>query len=704
MLRLSKLSIIVLLLFVAGAVALAVRYFAQTDSPRTASPSGSVDALLEAIPADTAFVVVGHNTPEGLEEMQGWFDSGADELQMLYELLREETEHPLLPLLFWLGEDYVSVLERDGFEGIHQRYGIDPEGAYAYYLHGAIPVIRFSITDREKVLALLDEAEAQTGVSHQAVVMGDVRVRSWPLLQDSEKHKDLALGILVDENTLTLSLLTERDNVARQMQRFALDPLSASLADADILDTWHDEFERSDLMLGYLDIQRIVEGLLLPEQNLMGQELLAHFPEYQQHLEQFSSPVCRREYVDLAGGAPRLLFGMDDYRMESQRFVFGMRAILDIQHSEVASQLQRLPGFLPSYSNTVEDKILAYALGVDTDALVPALTELWTRLTQAEFACEELQDLQKMAANYHPVMLGMGVGMAPGLKGAGVALYDLEPDPDGTLGVTGSALVSFSTSNPQALAAVLASFVPGMDGLALPDDGTPVALPPFFVPDGTYAAIKGQHLVIYRGEAAQEAAELLGSEELTNNGISAFTLNPGKVTERMLNEPGLLAEFAQDDCATPMIAMLEMQRAASTMGYRTTFDELGWSGSVHWQMAKPTSIADLPGTYLLDRLGGGCAWERVGVELMRGDGTGLYQSAHRDLDCSLHETQYNWSRSGQRLIQNVLEERERDDCQDEWAPVEPEDFVCTIVPIEAGGFYCFQNEEGASELYRFAPQ
>lgn len=702
MLRLSKLSLILALLFVAGAVALAVRYLA--DSPELAPP-GSANAFLQAIPADTAAAVVGQNTRENLQEIQAWWGADLHDLRNTIELWRVTIngDHAGVRLFQWLLDDYVTTLERDGLEGGFQRYGLDPEGASAYYLHGAMPVLRMAVADPEQVRAFLVQAEAEAGVPHRVVTLGEAQLQAWPLLAESADFPGLELGILVDEHSVTLSLLTEQDEPAARMQRFALTPPEESLADAGTLDTWRDEFERSDLLLGFIDIQRLVEAALLPERNLMGRDLAQLFPDYQAQLQ--LSPACRQEYVDLAGIAPRIILGMTEQSVQDDQLSMGMRSVVEIQHAEIADQLQRLPGFLPSYSFRLDDKIFAYALGLETDNLVPVLTELWTRLTQARFECEQLQSLQQMAASYNPMMLGLGVGMVQGLKGVGLAIYDLLPDPESIAGVTGSAIISVSTQNPQAVAGLLTTFVPGMHGLVLPEDGTPVALPPFFVPAGTHAAIKGDHLVVYRGVAAQEAAESLADEPLHSNGISALAFNVTRISDQLLDQPEAFADYAQGQCAQAWAAVLEMQQSALAASYSTTFSQLGWDGKFNWQVAKPAAFPeDFSGTYLLEQVSEACTWQPLGIERKRPDGSGSYTMMDQELGCSLYETEYHWTRTGATLQQTVVAEREREACTDEWTELEPEDFACTLLPRKTGGFYCYQMNENDAEVYRLIPQ
>src|SRR5690606_34244496 len=119
---------------------------------------------------------------------------------------------------------------------------------------------------------------------------------------------------------------------------------------------------------------------------------------------------------------------------------------------------------LPAYSRNLDDKLLALAVGVDLDAVVPVLTKLWRQFIDAPFECEQLQAFQQSANSVNPMMLSMGTAMARGLKGLGIVIYDFHPDPSVPSGLGGDILVSISAEDPVALVSLLTSYAPGMTG------------------------------------------------------------------------------------------------------------------------------------------------------------------------------------------------------------------------------------------------
>jgi hypothetical protein len=114
---------------------------------------------------------------------------------------------------------------------------------------------------------------------------------------------------------------------------------------------------------------------------------------------------------------------------------------------------------------------------------------------------------------------------------------------------------------------------------------------------------------------------------------------------------------------------------------------------------------NLPGTYALSYLDeDDCTWTENGIETINADGTGGFASFDEELGCSTFETEYEWTRTGGRLAQSTLAQRERDYCEEGWAEQDPDDFTCRILAFNNAGFHCVWEEDGEMEIYRFSRQ
>lgn len=701
--------VIVVVVLVAGA-AVASRYWLPQSTPLSARDA--LPAMIKQIPADSPFVVVGHSTGESVnEQLDEWYKNlnKADaDFQTILDYLENESQHPSAPLAAWMLEDYLTVLKTEGYKGLVEHYGLDPDGAFAFYLHGAMPVLRMSLNEPEKLLALLDLAEAESGVVHRNPALGDAQARAWTLVMEnaSAKFPALELGLVIENSQLTVSLLTDRDAADSRLARFALEPLVTNLADAGTLDKWRDEFERDDIMIGYFDFYQLAQAFLQPEQNSTGREITSLFPELATKVNESLSASCRQEYLGLVQGAPRAVFGTTSYEVDGNRLETGMRSVWSIENAAVLTELKRLPGYLPNYSRNLDDKMLGFAVGIDVDQLVPVLTKLWRQFIDAPFECEQLQSAQVAANQANPMMLSMGTAMARGLKGVGVAVYDLFADPTSPAGLGGTTLVSISAEDPQALVSLLTSYAPGMSGTKVSPDGTPVPLQFPGVPADTFIAIKGSHIVLYRGEKAEQEAEALAQEPLSANGTAAFALNMSKATETLMSSPDTLSAMAKgNNCQMMYYGLLQFSQTPFEFSYQETINDLGWDGRLDLGMTFSTSAdVSLSGTYNMMTLADNCSWEAMGTEELRSDGTGRYHQMDESETCATLESEYSWEKVGGELVQKTLSQRSRPSCEAEWEEQETEDFSCSLMKLESDGFYCVWQEGTEVDIYHYQRQ
>ncbi|MDQ2075125.1 hypothetical protein [Marinimicrobium sp. ABcell2] len=683
------------------------RYWPEVPE-RTEREAGPV-SFLGQIPADSPFVIVGRNTSEGVPEdwNPGQYNIGSHELEPLLDQMRN-TEHPSLPLLLWLLEDFLAAGEERGYHGMLEHYGFNPEAAFALYWHGAMPVFRLELNDGAALNAVLDRAEAEADFQYPQTTVGDVSVRTWPLLSENT-HPNvpaLQLGIVVEPQQLTLSLLTDRDADANRLQRFARQSISESLADTDFQENWGAEFGRSDLLLGFVDYYRLAQALLLPEQNRTGRELLTLFPDYEGKLKEKFSPACRQEYVQLTQGAPRQVFGNTDYAFSEQQIRMGLRSVLRIENTEVRDQLQRLPGFLPEYSRHVDDKLFTAAMGITMDELVPTLSALWRQLVNAPYECDSLQAMQRQLNRANPMMMGMFTAMASGLQGVGLAVYDVHADPDSEAGLDGDALLSFSAKDPESLVSLLTSYAPGLTGQRVPTDGTPVAFTPPFTSEQLYIAIKSQHIVIYRGERATEAANAMDGEALAKHGLTAFGLNLERAGDVLLSSPETMAAVFPENCEQSYLGLLQMSGSLSDWHYSETMNELGWDAHFKMGVSLAAIEADqLPGDYQVSALhDNDCSWEVLGSDSKQEDGSGKFTFSDEQEGCNLFETEYDWQLQGSQVVQVTRALRERETCSDDWKEPDADGFACSILRMDDTGFYCLWQEETDMAIYRYQRQ
>jgi hypothetical protein len=690
------------------AVTVIARFWPEV--PEQVGLEPGVAAFLEQIPADSPLVLVGRNTAEGISEQwnPAMQNISRQDFQPLLDLVEEASGHQSVPVLLWLLDDFLAVGEERDYWGMVEHYGVNAGGAFAFYLHGAMPVFRLELKDGMVLNALLDRAETESNFQYPRTTVGDVSVRTWPLVSGDAYPNlpALQLGIIVEPHQLTLSLLSDRDADVTRLQRFARQSVSENLTDG-VLDNWKNEFARGDLLLGFLDFYRLVQGLLLPEQNRTGRELLTLFPGFEAKLQENVSPACRQEYVQLIKGMPRQIFGATDYAVNHTQVRLGVRSVLSIENADVSEQLQRLPGFLPDYSRQVDDKLVTAALGLNMDELVPALSSLWRQFVNAPFECESLQDWQRRLGRANPMMMGVFTAMASGLQGVGLAVYDVKMNPQAEAGLDGDVLISISAEDPESLATLLTSYAPGLAGQRISADGTPVPFTVPFTSEQFYIAIQGQHIVIYRGDRAREASEAMKEEPLNRLGLTTLGLNLVRTSEALLNSPETMAAASTANCLANYLGLLHMSASLSDWRYSETMNELGWDAQLN--IGVSVSEIDpnrLPGDYrILLLYENDCSWSALGAEAMAEGGEGQYYVPEEESGaCNVLETDFHWELQRSHLVQATRAQRMRGGCDEAWENDDMEDFSCNILRMDDEGFYCLWQVEGDMELYRYQRQ
>ncbi|MAN53285.1 MULTISPECIES: hypothetical protein [unclassified Marinimicrobium] len=696
--KITKISLVVLVL-VGVAVAFATGVFTGS---RTSG--NGLDELLTFIPADSPVVVVGQTKADYTELSNKTLQNmNPNDIQPLIDLLDASEEGSGAQLVRWLIDDYIQTAATQGQQGLVDRYGANPTGPYGFYFSGAAPVVRFSLTSAEPLMAVLAEAEQETGVTAEQSTLGSATLYAWSL---NEEKPEIKLGLALDERSLTLSLLNSKDTPEARMLRFARQPQAEPLAGTERLKQLRKDYADADQFMGYVDFQQIVTALFSPEQNGTGRELRTWFPEFEQDFAQDMSDACRNDYVALASHMPRITMGSDGYSVNGNELGQDLSFLWHINNDSVVTSLQKLQGHVPGYARTVDDKLAAYALGLNVSQLVPVLSEFWTQFTQAEFQCEQLQAMQQQAQSYNPAMLAMGTAMVDSVRGAGIALFNLEPSDTTPVGLDGSVLVSISSENPAALASMASSFVPGMMGLSIPSDGTAVEIPDPMGLGGNFAAIKGKHLVVYRGSAGEAAANNLAGETLETNGLSALALNLREPMKMFNTVEPVMQTMGNPGCAETFVGLLNLTQTPISMGYQEALGQRGWRGdlSIEMEVADPVTPGDIAGEYELALLDdSSCSWEPLGQETLGEDQTGGFASESADGACDEYQSEFTWSMTGRLLSQSTHVERQRDACDSDWNTMETaENFECGVIAAEGDHFYCSTMTDGVTELYRYS--
>ncbi|MEX1215226.1 hypothetical protein [Saccharospirillum sp.] len=658
----------------------------------------SMENLLSQTPADTALFIGWHNTTEGLDIMDSWALANQSDITELQTLLADmgSDDSPMLRLTEVLLADYLATAT-SGYSELLTHYGLPAEGAGALYLHGAMPVARFALEDPEAFNAVLNQAILESGAAPILKQIEGVEVRTWQLTPEGDAES-VDLAIAIDQGVATITLFNHTDTNALQAERLGLVDISDSLAEQGDWDALGEQYAYDETFRGYIDLDGVAATLLTGTKSRLRRDLEALMPDEIERMDTYlAESQCGPEGYALARQVPRFAFGSENISATPDTLSQQIGMILELTNTDLTSQLSRLPGSLPAYATDGSDKLLAFALGLDVNALAPVATALWSQLTGAEYKCQALADAVAPLRQNNPAMLGMATAMAQGVKGLGAAVYGIEADDNSPYGLVGSALVTLSADNPSVLAGLISSSIPGMAGVTIPEDGTAVQVPLPMVPQPVFAAIKGKHLVVYTGDTAKAPADAMASEPLNTRGSTAIAFNYERFGEAALvaMESPMVASNAQGmamatgSCVEAYAGILQAAALPLEGSYRDTYTDRGWEAKFDVTLGKMTTDFSVPtGTYQSETLDVDCTWYDSGVETINANGTGQFTEMDETGQCELYQANYTWTQDGNMMEQTTTELRSRNTCEADWEEQPEETFNCALLGNHNGFHYC----------------
>lgn len=661
----------------------------------------SIDRMIEYVPADTALFLGGVSNEElvtSSDEMMAQLKGNGD-AEVVMDLLESLPPSKGLDFVNWLVKDYYDVAPNGGME-IYQHYGLDIEGASVIYLDGIFPVTRIALENEETFLTLIKQAARETDVT-----LGSETIAGQALTTVELINKDdvvLKLGFMIKDKVLTAAVISQKEDKGAQEQRFALakpaQPMSA--------DNWKNDGEAYNFLAashGYMSLQNIANAILDKDSRahkqvkaLVGDDL----PELSAAQMQ-----CKADIVNIVSGVPRVVFGLNSYDIQGDDMAVGFSYALEIKNASILGELNKLRGFIPSYLKADNDLTLGLGIGVASDAVSPVLTSLWRQFTKADFSCEPLLTAQSKLREQNPAALSVFTGMAQGLSGVSVGIFDLAKDESSQIGVKYDAIATLTSDKPDVLAALAAQYIPMLRGIQIPTDGSAVNLADSGLPIDAFVAIKGKHLVAYTGDKSKQIAEQLTTEEVTQNGMVAVAMDSTKLSDLLMNFGQYTAKMGSD-CTDLYTASAALSGLPFTLNIQEGFNDKGYESN--WSMyvedlaeIKNIKRKDLLNSFNVEYLDEQCNWIDTGIETFNEDGTGTFVDTDESDSCNVYESRFNWSHSMLMITESGSDTQFRSGCDSEWEQQESVDFSCQILSAKDNSFYCLQDDSEYKALYRY---
>ncbi|MCK7595036.1 hypothetical protein [Pseudomarimonas salicorniae] len=463
------------LLWALALVALAVVGWLLFNRSQDAALSGltsvspAASEMLEFIPADTPYALAAlQPVPDEVadamwaqaESSMAMWPQMAGELREKLAESADPGDASMLKLLDALEAEFKGKTLRESAGHI----GLPSAGFGAIYGIGPLPVMRVRLADPAKLEALIGRIQASAGLDLAQKQLGEARY--WTLPDSPEAPPALPLlAVIGDQMVLTVHPLAGGEALLRQL--LGLDKPALSQAAEGELVRRAGELGFLPYAVGYVDNLQLLRQLTDADQSPNA----ALWQAMQKPVPQLDE-TCRLEFEGLARTLPGASFGISrlDATGNAMRSVFHLSP-------EISTELLKLRAPMPGGDPSGDEAIASFGLALSLQALPGVVSRLAARVTDAPYACADLQSLNSMAAEAgkqinNPAVFAaapMVYGLMASLDRFEIASGDAAPAVEGTL-VLGS-------DNPASLIGMAKGFVPQLAQLEVPADGTPVKLP-----------------------------------------------------------------------------------------------------------------------------------------------------------------------------------------------------------------------------------
>jgi len=607
---------------------------------------------------------------------------------------------PESKFLIRLVEDYAARVA-EGPKKLTRYYGLSANNEFAVYLEGMAPVMHIAVRNPNAIRDLLIQYSEESGVKYQSETWMKTPAFVWKI----SPKKGVNFSVVFEKKRVTLGFYLDADTEERKFRRLGLIKETSSVANKNIMANLQKQYGFVEVMQGYLNLVELARVGLQLADNSLSQDLKLLNPNPSAPL----TKACRDEFMTLAESVPRLVMGYDEVRTRGSQVHLQASTILEIKDAEAITVLSQLNGHLSELAMGQNGQIFSLAMGLDADQLSYVVTHLWTRLINSEFECGQLIELQASAEASNPATVAIFAAMAQGLQGVSLSVFDLEITDIENFEFTLDALVTLSSEKPELLAGLLAN-IPQLKGLQLPVDGseypvTSLGLAPEKTPS---MAIRGDHLAMFIGDTSRRISNKLVDEKLNHQGLFGMTFDYKKfydlLSDSLLATPELTIDMDATTCAQVYSSILPLSALDATATIMGGFNESGFVSDINVDMAEVANqpIQSVVGEYHLEQLTDGCAWELVGEEIMKKNGTGNYSVSDVSGQCLIYGSDYQWSQNGARVSFDITHSESRETCDDSFIPDDVSNYDCIIVDQNAGGFSCmFSYDDDYQEIYRY---
>jgi len=488
---------------IAKCAIISVAVLGFTFSGANAASGNSAD-LLKYIPADTPYVIA--STEPLPSDLADKLEPTFDEILSAYQrVLRHIMAEQLVKMSAEEGgaegaeqfrglmEEVLTLMSLDGIRGA----GFGRDSAYAFYGNGLLPVLRMELSDTKLFDAAVDRIEAKAGKS---LLIGEAKGHSYKYANLDEFN--LVIATLKGQAVITVVPASFGESqvalaIGAKSQR-------KNLKRSKVLRAISKEYGFSEFLTGFIDTQRIA-GIFAGQSTKQDDEMFAAIGDKRPVV----SDICSAEIMEMAGIAPRVVFGYSD--VSSKQVESAM--IVELRE-DIAGGLAAVPAAVPGLGSD-PGGLMSLGFGLNPLTLREFYQSRLDAMEADPYECEKFADLQASVAKGREALNKPLPPVVYSFRGFVANIADIQGMDMATntppTSIDASILVA--VENAESLVMMAAMMDPQLAALNLLPDGKPVKLELTRLAEITneaFAALSANALSVSLGNGAEmNSAEML---------------------------------------------------------------------------------------------------------------------------------------------------------------------------------------------------
>ena len=481
--------------------ALAICFLGMSSA--VAASNNSAD-ILKYIPADSPYVVA--STEALPDKLADKFEPTVDEMLQAYQtIMRHFMAEQLVKMSTEEGggedaarfrglmEEVISLMSLDGIRGA----GIERDSAFAFYGNGLLPVLRFELSDPDLFDAAIERMEEKAG---EPLLIGEADGEAYRYASADKINVIIAT---FDEQAVITLVPAEFDEQQVALAIGAKVP-KQNLKKSKKLQAIGKEYGFSDYMTGYLDTERLA-GIFAGHTTAQDDAVFAAVGETPPPV----TDVCAAEIMEMAGVAPRVVFGyseMSTSQLES--------ALVVELREDIAQGLTAVPTSVPGLGADFGG-LISLGMGMDLMALRGFFEARLDAMEANPYKCEKFAGLQGSVAEGREALNQPLPPVVYSFRGFVANISDIQgmDVANGTPPTSIDASILVAVENAQSLLMMAAMMDPQIAAMGLLPDGKPVKLELAqlaVIAEEAFAALSENALSISLGDGAESnSAEML---------------------------------------------------------------------------------------------------------------------------------------------------------------------------------------------------